>query len=172
VWESPRVDNTTHPVFDVGPEKNLALDRNTRIRLELWDKDGVSSEPIGVYEGRALGEAIMDAPMTIKLEGGATVTVRVEHPTPLLGTGIAQYEVRKRAMVVLKVVPNSPASRAGVKPGDRITAIDGKLVDELGGGRAESALAQAGQNGSELTVEKDGKYRRVKLDDGYVWLAL
>ena len=67
---------------------------------------------------------------------------------------------------------DSPAARAGLKAGDRITAIAGKLVDDLPGGQAESALAQAGQTGAELTVEKDGQYRRVKLDDGYVWLSM
>jgi hypothetical protein len=172
LWESPRLNDTTHPQFDTGPETNLALPRNTRLRFELWDKDGVTSEPIGIYEGRILGDAIVGTDVLIKLEGGATLTVRVEKPAPLVGTGIAQYEIRRHAMVVLKIVPNSPASRAGITPGDRITEIDGKLLDELRGGKAESALAQASQNGSELTLEKDGAYRRVKLDNGYVWLSM
>ena len=44
----------------------------------------------------------------------------------------------------------------GSRRADRITAIGGKLIDDLPGGQAESALTQAGQTGAELTVEKDG----------------
>jgi hypothetical protein len=172
LWESETLENTIRPKFDAGPSKNLALPRNERMRLELWDKDGVSAEPIGVYEGRALGEAIVGANTLIKLEGGATLTVRVERPIPHVGTGIALYEVRKRALLLLDIAPNSPASRAGLRSGDRITAIGGKLIDDLGPGGAESALALSAQQGSELTVEKAGQYRQVKLDDGYVWLSM
>jgi len=74
--------------------------------------------------------------------------------------------------VILEVLPNSPASRAGLAPGDQITAIDDRMVDELGRHRAETALALAAQNQSELTVETAGKFRKLKLDQGYIWIAL
>lgn len=172
VWQGPTAENQGHPRWSASPERNLAFDRSERVRVELWDSDGLSSDPIGMYEGRALASAIIGADTIIKLEGGATVTVRLEYPNPHAGTGIAQYEVRKTTLVILEVMPNSPASRAGLVAGDRITAIDDRMIDELGGHRAESALAMAVQNQSELTVENAGKFRRVKLDQGYIWIAL
>ncbi len=172
LWESPVVPDNIRPQFEASPPKNFAFPASTRMRLELWDKDGVSADPIGMYEGRALGDAIIGSNTTIKLEGGATITVKVAKPEPHFGSGIAMYEVRRRSLVVLKVVPNSPAARAGLKADDHITSIGGKRVDELDEGQAESAMALAGQNGSELTVERNGQYRQVKLDDGYVWLTL
>jgi hypothetical protein len=172
LWQSPVIENNIHPEFDASPPRNFAFKPDTKLRLELWDKDGVSADPIGIYEGRGLGQAIIGAPTTIKLEGGATITVKVDRPVPHFGSGIALYEVRHHALVIIKVVGNSPADRAGLKAGDRITAIGGKLIDDLPHGQAESALTQAGQTGSELTVEQNGAYRRVKLDDGYVWLTM
>ncbi len=172
VWQGPTAQNTAHPRWNASPEHNLAFDRSERVRFELWDDDGMASDPIGIYEGRALSDAIVGADTILKLEGGATLTVRVDYPKPHVGTGIALYEVRKTVLVILEVTPNSPASRAGLVAGDRITAIDDRMIDELGGHRAESALALAAQNKSELTVEKAGKFRSVKLDQGYVWIAL
>ena len=35
------------------------------------------------------------------------------------------------AFTVIDVMPNSPASEAGIKPGDTITAIDGRTADKI-----------------------------------------
>lgn len=172
VWQGPTSMNQSHPEWNASPSQNLALDRTERVRFEVWDDDGMASDPIGIYEGRALADAIVGADTILKLEGGATLTVRLEYPRPHAGTGIALYEVRKAALVILEVLPNSPASRAGLAPGDHITAIDDRMIDELGRHRAETALALAAQNQSELTVETAGKFRKLKLDQGYIWIAL
>ncbi len=173
LWKTETVEDQTHPRFDQSPPRNLALKRSERLRIELWDDDGMSSEPIGIYEGRALGEAILEADTILKLEGGATLTVRVEPPVPHRGLGIALYELRKDALRILEVMPRSPASRAGLVAGDRVIAIAGRTIDELGPKGAESALVMAAPNQSELMVQgKDGKTRTVKLDRGHVWLSL
>ena len=172
IWETRTLDDQDHPQFNASPPKNLAIDRDAKVRFELWDDDGVTSDPIGVYEGRALGEAIVDADTILKLEGGATLTVRVERPEAHRGTGIALYEVRKNALVLLDILPNSPAQRAGLKAGDRIVALDGRTIEELGPKKAESALVLSAQNQSELMVDRNGKSQVVKLDRGLVWLSL
>jgi len=171
-WESPVVTDSTSPVFDAQPAQNLAFDRSARVRLELWDKDAIGGDPIGIYEGRALGEAILEAETTIKLDSGATVTLRLMRPDAQLGVGIAQYEIRPSALLILAVTKSSPAARAGLAAGDRITAIAGKPIKSLTRPQAESALTLTVQNQSELTVLRDQAQRKVKLDSGYVWPAL
>lgn len=171
-WESPVVTDSIAPTFDAQPAQNLAFDRSARVRMELWDKDAIGGDPIGIYEGRALGEAILQADTTIKLDSGATVTLRLMRPEPKLGVGISQYEVRPSALLILAVTESSPAARAGLAGGDRITAIGGKPIKSMTRPQAESALALALQNQSELSVLRGDALRKVKLDAGYVWPAL
>jgi len=56
--------------------------------------------------------------------------------------------------VVDSVVPDSPAEAAGIRPGDRIVAIDGSAIDSFAGIQRIVTLA----SGEELaiTVERDG----------------
>lgn len=170
-WRTDVIKDSFAPVFPP-PSSNLAFERTARLRFELWDNDGVGSDPIGMYEGRAFSESILGAETTIKLDSGASVTLRLDKPEPKQGVGIAEYELRPSAVVVRSITPNSPASRAKLKPDDRILAIDGKAISALGGQKTESALALAAQNQSELRVQRGKSELKLKLDNGYVWPAL
>lgn len=171
-WRSPVVEDSTQPQFDASPPDNLRLDRHGRVRLELWDRDGLLADPIGIHEGRALSEALLDSDTTIALEGGATVTLRISHPLPKVGTGIPEYESRPDALLIHRVLDQSPAARAGLRPGDSIIAINGATIRELGAAKAESALALAFQQDTRLTVQRGKQTSEVTLDHDYVWSAL
>jgi hypothetical protein len=169
-WRVEAIPDSATPRFP-NPSPNLEFDRLGRVRLELWDKDGMSADPIGSYEGKVLSEAFIDADTTVSLNSGATVTLRLRRPEPRAGTGIAEYELRPSGILVRAVVPNSPASRAKLRDGDRILAIDGKAVSGMSQEATDSAIALASQKQSELVVERDEKKRTLKLDNGYVWPA-
>jgi PDZ domain len=169
-WRTEAILDSFTPKFS-NPSPNLSFDRNARVRLELWDKDGMSADPIGIYEGKALSDVFLDADTTISLNGGATITLRLRKPEPRAGTGIAEYELRPSGAVVRLLVPNSPASRAGLRDGDRIVAIDGKPLANLSAEAADSALALAAQKKSELAIQRGETKHKVKLDGGYVWPA-
>jgi carboxyl-terminal processing protease len=51
-------------------------------------------------------------------------------PGPVIGIGTELKAVDSHP-VVASVLPNSPAEKAGIKPGDRILTIDGKSIDGL-----------------------------------------
>lgn len=169
-WRTEIIEDSLKPRFP-NPSPNLLFDRNGKLRLELWDKDGMSADPIGIYEGKVLSEAFIDADTTVTLDGGATVTLRLRKPEPRAGTGIAEYEVRPSAVVVRAVLPNSPAARAGLRADERILSIDGQAISGMSEAAADSALALASQKRSALVVQRGEQKRTIKLDDGYVWAA-
>jgi hypothetical protein len=167
-WHSSAVSDSLEPQFDQ-PPKNLKFARGAKLRFELWDSDGMSSDPIGLYEGRVFSESVLGSDTTIKLDSGANLTVRLDPPEPKQGAGLAEYELRPRAVVVRLVTPNSPAARARLQPGDKIVAIDGKALDKLTAPEVESALSLASQHQSELRIKRGESETKVKLDNGYVW---
>ncbi len=165
------MDDELRPTFDVVTE-NLSLPATEDIRIELWDRDPGMPEPIGTWRGRGLPRtALPGADSNLPLEGGAQLLFRVVAAEPLRGTGIEEYEVHGSALVILSMIERSPAGRAGVRVGDRVTAIDGKTVSELGDA-ASGALSMASSRRSSLTVvHSDGSEETVELDGGYAWRA-
>ena len=88
-------------------------------------------------------------------------------PTSETGTGREQEVVRR-------VAPEGPADTAGVRHGDRVTAIDGSPVHDLA--EVYRALWGRGDAGItvKLTVSRQGEERQieVKTIDRYRYLKL
>jgi len=175
VHESPVVESSREPSFDHFLPNNLHVPPDQELRLEVWDQDdGASDDPIGIWRGNGLPpNALPDADARVLLENGAELVFRVHRPQPHRGVGIELYEVRSDALVVLEVIEHSPAGRAGIAPGDRVVAVGGRSVEDMGSARAASALSLAADRQETLTVEREGGQRdEVELDRGYVWLAM
>jgi len=93
--------------------KESILNRSLDIYLESTDPEiryRLRSAMFGIVSGNLrpegfIGIRMMDSPMRI-INDGAVENIR--------------------AVQILSVVPNSAASKAGLKPGDRITHLDGK----------------------------------------------
>lgn len=77
-------------------------------------------------------------------------------PAPrFVGIGV-ELKPTHDALSVISILPFSPAARAGLQPGDRISAIDGQLISKFS--LDEAAKALQGKNGSHviLTVASAG----------------
>ena len=175
VFETPVREDALDPSFDVILPKNVHLPPSQELRIELWDRDdGPTNDPIGQWRGQGLPpNALPDADARITMEGGAALSFRVLSPQPHRGVGIAEYEVRGSALKVLSVIDNSPASRAGIAPGDEIVAIGDRPIDDMDDAQAASALSMAADRQTTLRVLKaEGGEQTVDLDRGYVWLTM
>ena len=174
LWQSETLDDTLNPVWNAELPRNIELPPTAAVRFEVWDADTVGGDPVGIYRDRGLPDtALPGAESRLLLEGGSTLTIRVNNPRPHRGVGIDEYEVRPDELVVLSVLAHSPASRGGVERGDRIVAIGDQRVSTLNDAQAASALSMAVSRQRSLTVVGDDQRERiVELDHGFVWLTL
>jgi len=67
-----------------------------------------------------------------------------------------------KGAVVMDVFKSSPASAAGVKPGDRVIAVNGKAVDTYLALLRRVAILAPGTS-AKLTVEREGKQLEVEV---------
>lgn len=172
IYESDPTEDSLQPQFENAISENLILPATAEIRIELWDSEDLRlPKPIGTWRGRGLPPtALPGADARITLEGTAHLTFRVEPPEAFRGTGITNYELRRDELFVDKVIRFSPAGRSGLDHGDRIIAIDGQPIADLGEDAAASALSMASSRQTTMTViHADGRREDVRLDNGYVW---
>jgi len=88
------------------------------------------------------------------------------------GIGI-DVQVRDDRVVVHAVINESPADEAGINPGDAITAIDGRVVEE---GFLQDAIDELlGEPGSDVALEivtPDGEKRELTVQREYLQLPV
>jgi S1-C subfamily serine protease len=83
-------------------------------------------------------------------------------PRPWLGL-YATEEGEEPGVVVVSVAPRGPAERAGLRPGDRVTDVGGRPVEDLAGlWRAIWDCGPAGAN-VPLGVARKGRRRELSV---------
>ena len=173
VYESPTVADTTTPEFDATLPESLAIAAGARMRLEVWDRDTLGSDPVGIWRGVGLpSNAVSGVEARVLLEGGSYVTIRTSAPRAYRGIGIRLFELRPGELMVVEVEPYSPAGRARIVAGDRIVAIGGRLISALTASTASGALSMAADRHEPLRLRTGrGVERVVELDRGYTYLV-
>ena len=76
-----------------------------------------------------------------------------------VGLGI-ELKANDGALLIVKVIPGSPAHRSGVRPGDRIVAVDGQSTHDLTTDQAANLLQGVEHSVVELTLVSPGQKSR------------
>jgi serine protease Do len=87
------------------------------------------------------------------------VTLQAVDPDLARGFGLPE---NTRGVAVTTVSPNSPGSKAGLQPGDVITAVNGQPVEEVGALQLQIAGIAPGSS-VHLKVYRNGSYRDVNV---------
>ncbi len=132
---------------------------------------GIGSLVVGDADGGFPGNMFVPIDRLRPIMGDLIALGRPASPRPWLGANLQDLD---GALAVRRVAPEGPADTAGIRHGDRVTAIDGSPVHDLPA--FYRALWDRGQPGVtvKLTVTRQGQEREigVKTTDRYRYLKL
>jgi serine protease DegQ len=135
----------------------------TKDKMAWTELDFVPAEPKGL--GGKGGSADMDAMAgMVKL---VTAFLGKKTPPESVGRGFLGLEWTddKDGVEVKAVLADSPAAKAGVKAGDRISKAKGKSVSNVDDIRKATAEVKAGDS-LDLSVLRDGKAQEITIKAG------
>jgi len=162
--------NTLQPTWPDAPAGNFHVGPNDRFRVELWDSNAINDHPIGIKEFKELSEdEERRGEVDLECDSGARVRVAIEPAHSRHGLGF-YYELRVGEVFVTRVYKESPAGRAGVRPGDQILMLDNKAVAEMKKGEVQSIINTPHLEGMQAKIRHpNGQEATVTLKEGAIF---
>lgn len=154
VFRTPVVQNSTHPEWRAA-EVTLRVRPGAVLRFELWDDDGVVDQPVGAEEVTGVPSSALDGGnWVIRFQRNAFLRLAARPPEPRFGMGVT-FEVHEDFLRVISMEEGAPGAAAGLRVGDRIVALDGRRVQDLGEMESHHSMDRASVRPVTLTVERD-----------------
>ncbi|MDC0834473.1 peptidase S41 [Leptolyngbya valderiana BDU 20041] len=126
------------------------------VRQELLSRDYTSREQAYAALRRALSQ--LDDPYTRFLDPEEFEALNNQTSGELSGVGLRlERNDRDRHLTVVEPLPNSPASREGLRPGDSVMAIDGEPTRDMSVDRAATLIRGAVGTPVTLTLSRSGR---------------
>jgi carboxyl-terminal processing protease len=129
--------------------------------VERESADAVTPEK-AVYGGAIPGMLRRLDPHSVFLDPGQFQQLREMQDSTRKGFGSVVSVVPGR-VVVLQVLPGSPASKAGLGPGDEIISVNGFQIARLDMEQLVELLSQTRQNPARLDVRRPGNARLLQF---------
>lgn len=120
-----------------------------------------------ITDTASLQRAVVRAPSDVALEiqrgdESLTLSVSLDGTPSRLGLSWRTNSAEPGTVTVIRVVPHSPADRAGLKLADRIHQIGGKSFADS---RTFAELAHSLPLPLDLLIERNGRFQSIKLPD-------
>jgi hypothetical protein len=168
---TPIQSDTLTPTWPDQEAANYRILPSDKVQVELWDSNPLTNIPICTEAIRDIEElASGDSPVVeVTCDNGGRVNLRIEPAHGKLGLGF-DYELRTEGAMFTKVIKESPAGRAGLRPGDEIVTVQETMVSKMEDGKLQSLINSNAALGLRLGVRSaDGSKRNVTLRDGSVF---
>lgn len=170
-----------HNLRNVSPARVEHFRRELRIRLgltggaRLWTQRKVAGdvaalagqlgrEELGLSEAAVILEFVCGATNALDvystfLTAGQLSEVYSQIEGNFVGLGV-ELKAHEGSLLIVKVIPQSPAERNGIRPGDRIVAVEGRATNEMSTDQAANMLQ--GPEGSfvQVTAVSPGQHPR------------
>jgi carboxyl-terminal processing protease len=133
-------------------------DRRVDSRQEARDIAALAAElsrdQLGLSESAVALEYVAGAttaldPYSTYLTAGQLNEVYSQIEGNFVGLGV-ELKSAEGSLLIVKVIPGSPAERAGIRGGDRIVAVDGRSTSEMSTDQAANMLQ--GKEGTQVSV--------------------
>lgn len=168
---TPTVADTPSPSFDITAGRSLGLGPDDEVVFEVHDDDSPRpSELVTRFR--------VPAPSARDLERGSweigpsppmqRLSITLGPPRSLVGTGV-RWERRRGSVRVLEVAPDSPAARAGVRPGDLVVTVEGQRARTLAVDALEALFRGEVGTRMRLELERDGRTLEVEVERAIVY---
>ena len=155
VYRTPVVPDSLRPEWRAA-EVTLRVRPDSVLRFELWDDDGLVSQPVGSEQVTGIPSSALDGGnWLVRFQGNAFLRLGARPPEARFGMGVT-FEVHEDHLRVLAVEAGGPGAAAGLRVGDRIVALDRRRVQDLGEIESHQAMDRASLRPVTLTVERDG----------------
>jgi hypothetical protein len=168
--KTPVEHGTLAPTWPDGPKGNFRINPEDHLRIELWNLDPVVDKPVIIRElGVPPEERLQDKVIRIEEDTGARIILAFEPAHALGGLGL-WYELRERGCAITRILYDSPAERAGLKPADDVIKIGTKEVKFMSPQEVQSAFSAVPVHGLALVVKHpDGTVLDVVVKEGPIF---
>lgn len=162
--------DTTTPKWPTAPKGNWPLKIGDVLRVEVWDENPLVDHPIGVKEVKITDDFFTENEHQFALDDyDSSLTISIEPAKPIWGAGL-WFELRASSSYVTRLLDGSPASRAGIKSGDRIVSINGNAVERMSPDDVTGLLRAIPHEGRALVLQhEDGTALQVNLKEGPIY---
>ena len=166
--------NTLKPTWPGSPRGNFRFQRSDKLRVEMWH-DALVKTPIcvknvnGDMDDWAAAKEIRVTCDGNGLDGNSEVILSWEPAHARLGYGF-NYELRTEDVFVSRVFEESPAARAGMRPGDQLVTADGQLARAMKPGELQGYFNAQRVEGVTIELKhRDGQSATVPLKEGAIY---
>jgi hypothetical protein len=170
LFHTPTQSDTLKPVWPDAPKTNYDVPKNAVLSIELWDDNPVHSVPICAQEFRDLHTAaVEDGELVATCDGGARIRIDLKPAQAKFGLGF-YYELRAESVAITRVMPLSPASRAGLKGGEEIVQVMARPVKRMTSAELRSLINAHAPQGLKMRVRSGIDERELEIKEGPIYI--
>lgn len=169
LFKTATARDSHNPTWPEQKQRNYTIPKGATLKVEVWNDNAIRAQPICIQTVKNVrARAAEMGGLDLYCDGGGRIVIEFVPAKARWGLGM-YYELRGEGPRVTRVVRHSPASRAGLRGGEQILAINGRKVGGMGEREVRSAINANIRTGLDLHVRSSGELKRIKVEEGPIY---